>query len=194
MIPQELHPRVLLQAYAQGLFPMADERGRLSWYSPDPRAIIPLDGLKISRSLRQRLRRQTPVIRISSCFSAVIRACADRHGGTWISPEILAAYEQLHALGFAHSVEVFYDEQLAGGLYGVTIGGAFFGESMFTRLTDGSKVALVALVEQMRERGLVLLDTQFNTPHLARMGAVEIPRRQYLQLLEQALQRDVHFT
>ncbi len=193
MIPDVLHPAVLLRAYAGGLFPMADRSGDIGWYSPDPRAIIELDGLQLPRSLRQRCRRADHRICINGCFKEVIEHCADRSEGTWISPEIVQAYCILHELGFAHSVETYYADRLAGGLYGVSLGGAFFGESMFTLQTDASKLALVALVQRMRERHMMLLDIQFLTPHLRRLGAVEIPRIEYQGRLQQALQQNTSF-
>lgn len=193
MIPDELQPEILLSAYAAGIFPMADRRGRIEWFSPPRRAIIELHDFKVPRSLRQRARRGGFDIRINTCFEQVIRLCADRLGGTWISPEIIAAYCRLRELGFAHSVETFYGDELAGGLYGVSLGGAFFGESMFTRRTDGSKLALLALVDRMRARRMTLLDIQFLTPHLARFGASQIPRKAYLARLHQALRLPVSF-
>lgn len=184
-----LTPEVLLSAYMQGAFPM-DVQGQIQWFSPDPRAIIELDGFRASRTLRQLVRSRKFETRIDTEFEAVMRACADRPDGTWISEEIITAYCDLHRLGFAHSVESWRDNQLAGGLYGVSIGGAFFGESMFHRQTDASKVALVALVERMRSRDFTLLDIQFLTEHLERFGAVEIPRRTYLRRLRQAIALD----
>jgi leucyl/phenylalanyl-tRNA--protein transferase len=166
---------------------MADDRGgRIRWYAPDPRAIIPLDAFHVPRSLRQTVRTRLFEVTVNADFPAVIRACAEREE-TWISAEIERAYTELHRLGLAHSVETWRDGRLAGGLYGVALGGAFFGESIFSRETDASKVALVALVERLRARGFVLLDTQFLTPHLARFGAVEIPRAEYERRLAAAL-------
>jgi len=177
----------VIQAYQMGAFPMADESGEIAWFSPDPRCIIPLDGLRVSRSLRRTIRRGIFDIRVNSDFDAVIAECADRPEGTWISTEIMDLYRTLHRRGYAHSVEAWSDEKLVGGLYGVAIGGAFFGESMFTRVTDASKVALAALVERMSRRGYVLLDTQWSTSHLESMGAIEISRREYLRRLRLAL-------
>jgi leucyl/phenylalanyl-tRNA--protein transferase len=181
-----LTPDVLLAAYRQGIFPM-DVDGVIRWFSPDPRAILPLDGFHVPRTLAQLWRQGRFDIRVDTCFETVVRACGKRDEGTWISREIVEAYARLHELGHAHSVEVFRDGQLAGGLYGVSIGGAFFGESMFHRRRDASKVALVALVEHLHDRGYRLLDVQFITPHLARFGAVEIPRAEYLWRLNIAL-------
>lgn len=193
----DLEPELLLIAYANGIFPMADEDGDIYWYSPDPRAIIPLETFRASRSLRKVCKRQVYSIVIDRDFPAVIRACAHRPEGTWISGEIVEAYCRLHELGFAHSVEAREGGPqgvLVGGLYGVAIQGAFFGESMFHRQTDASKVALVHLVERMKGRNMRLLDVQFMTDHLRSLGAVEIPRRQYLERLEAALRQPCAFT
>jgi leucyl/phenylalanyl-tRNA--protein transferase len=184
---RSLDPGFLLEAYRVGFFPMADpETGEISWYSPDPRAIISLPKFHVSRSLRRTVRRERFAVRINQRFDEVLRACASRPE-TWISPEVISAYGQLHQAGFAHSVEAWEGGRLAGGLYGVSMQGAFFGESMFSRATDASKVALVHLVERLRARGFVLLDVQFMTPHLAGLGAVEVARPAYLKLLERAL-------
>lgn len=172
---------------------MADEDGTLRWFAPETRAVIELDDLRVSRSLRAVLRRDTFAVRINTVFSDVIRACADRPEGTWISQDILDAYTRLHELGFAHSVEAWQGDRLAGGLYGVAIGGAFFGESMFHRVTDASKVAMVHLVTRMREQGFVLLDTQFMTDHLQRLGATEITRTAYEKRLADAICRPCVF-
>jgi leucyl/phenylalanyl-tRNA---protein transferase len=190
MEPIPLTPEVLISAYVQGIFPM-DVEGEIEWFSPDPRTVLPLDGLKITRSLRQSCRKFE--VRVNSAFEQVMRACADRPEGTWINDEIVKAYTRLHHLGFAHSVESWRDGELAGGLYGVAIGGAFFGESMFHRRTDASKVALVALVDRMNARGFTLLDVQFTTEHLERLGAVEIPRRTYLSRLKKAVLIETRF-
>ena len=188
-----LAPERLLAAYAAGIFPMADEGGKIHWLAPDPRAIIDLDAFKSSRSLRSLRRRGVFTVTINRAFAEVIEACADRPDGTWISPDIRKAYCELHRLGYAHSVEAWKGEHLAGGLYGVAIGGAFFGESMFHRVTDASKVALMVLVERMRERGFTLLDVQFMTEHLRQFGAVEIPRVEYERRLREAVQRPRSF-
>lgn len=190
---QDLLPRNLLAAYARGLFPMADEHGRLHWLSPDPRAVLELDNLVVSRSLRTVIRKAKFDVSVDRAFADVISACADRPEGTWISPDIQGAYYRLHELGFAHSVEAWQGGRLAGGLYGVSLGGAFFGESMFHFVSDASKVAMVHLVERMRARGFALLDVQFMTEHLGRMGAVEIPRGQYERRLREAISLDVPF-
>ncbi|NND71348.1 MAG: leucyl/phenylalanyl-tRNA--protein transferase [Rhodothermales bacterium] len=182
-----LPPSLLLDAYSQGLFPMADEESsEIYWFSPDPRAIIPLDGLKISRSLRAVLSGNKFETTFDRAFEAVIEACSDRTS-TWISDEISAAYIKLHKLGYAHSVECWHDGNLAGGLYGVSIGGAFFGESMFHRVSNASKVALVALVEYLNDHDFQMLDIQFLTPHLETLGAIEIPRPRYLKMLKSAV-------
>jgi leucyl/phenylalanyl-tRNA--protein transferase len=185
----DLAPATLVAAYRQGLFPMAIE-GRdqaLGWWSPDPRGIVPLDRLRVTRSMRQSAKRYD--VRIDTCFADVIRACGDpaRESG-WITPDFIEAFTAMHQLGWAHSVEVFDGEgRLAGGLYGVRINGLFAGESMFHRQRDASKVALMALVELMRETGMTLLDVQWRTDHLASLGAIEIGRAQYLALLADAL-------
>ena len=183
MIPPEL----LLQGYRLGLFPMAMEDDSIAWFSPDPRAIIPLENFHVPHALRREWRRKVFEIKIDKRFSEVIRACAKRKD-TWINREIIESYEQLHELGYAHSVEAWSKSRLAGGLYGVAIGGAFFGESMFHRITDASKIALVALVEHLRARKFALLDTQWVTPHLARFGATEISRKHYLRRLREAVE------
>lgn len=173
---------------------MADGReGEIRWYSPEQRGIIPLHDLKVSRSLRQTLRKKMFAVRINTNFEATMRACADRDD-VWISETIVQSYLQLHRLGYAHSVECWNNEKLVGGLYGVTIGGAFFGESMFSRLADASKVALVYLVKRLNERGFVLLDTQYSNPHLLTLGCIEIPQSEYVQQLQKAIQLDCHFT
>lgn len=183
----------MLAAYGAGYFPMADARlGEIRWYSPDPRAIIPLDRFKVSRSLRQALRKKLFEIRENTAFEEVIRNCASR-SETWISEEIIRSYLELHRLGNAHSIEAWREGVLAGGLYGVALSGAFFGESMFSSRRDASKVALVHLVERLRSRGFALLDTQFITPHLAGFGAVEISRETYLDLLSRAIMKHVTF-
>lgn len=185
----------LLSAYASGWFPMAVGPGEIRWYSPDPRGIIPLDTFHLSRRLARSLRQQRFEIRINSRFREVIQACADREDadGDWIDAEIIDSYCALHAQGFAHSVETWQGERLVGGLYGVAIRGAFFGESMFHRVSDASKAALTALVDRLRARGYTLLDTQWVTPHLAQFGAVEIPGRRYLRMLDEALTIEASF-
>ncbi len=188
-----IDPSLVLEAYRIGYFPMADpESEEVFWYSPDPRAIIPLDSFKVSRSLRQKVRKQFFQITINVAFGRVISACADREE-TWISPEIVSVYNELHRMGKAHSVESWHDRRLVGGLYGVAIGGAFFGESMFSTMTDASKVALVHLVERLRQRNYRLLDTQFVNDHLRQFGVVEIPRAEYLRVLNEAISLTTRF-
>lgn len=194
MIPSDL----LVSAYATGWFPMAVDEGEIRWYSPDPRGILPLDRFHVPRRLARVLRSGAFRIEINRDFGAVIRACAEaerdsEEPGTWISDEIIESYSALHEAGLAHSVEAWQGDVLAGGLYGVAMGGAFFGESMFHRVTDASKVALAGLVAHMRERGFRLLDIQWVTDHLEQFGAIEIPRRSYLRLLEEALPLPVDF-
>jgi leucyl/phenylalanyl-tRNA--protein transferase len=188
----KLTPDLLVAAYTQGIFPM-DVDGTTQWFSPDPRAVIPLEKFRAPKNLRQKWRNGAFDIRIDTKFEDVMRQCGQRHEGTWISEEIIEAYTRLYRLGLAHSVETWMDNELAGGLYGVSLGGAFFGESMFHRKTDASKLALYALVQRMRKRDFKLLDIQFWTPHLARFGAVEIPRSQYLVRLAEALDVETGF-
>ncbi len=172
---------------------MADsESGAIHWYSPDPRAIFELEEFSISRSLRTKIKTKAFEIRLNQRFEEVMRKCAERDE-TWISEEIVQSYCLLHRMGFAHSVESWVDGKLVGGLYGVAVGGAFFGESMFSRATDASKVALTALVERLKERNFELLDTQYITPHLVRFGAKEISREEYVRRLSSALRRDCSF-
>lgn len=184
--PQALDPVLVINAYAQGIFPMADHRGRIQWYAPDPRAILEHDNLRVSRSLRATMRKGCYMIRMDSAFEQVMRCCACRQE-TWISEAFIAAYTQLHYAGLAHSIEAWRAGVLVGGLYGVALGGAFMGESMFSSATDASKVCLGTLVEHLKARGYALHDTQFLTPHLATLGATEIPRRTYEQRLRAAL-------
>lgn len=181
-----IEPTLLLQGYRLGIFPMAMPNNEIGWFSPDPRAIIPLENFHVPHGLRRERRRRPWEIRINSCFARVMRECAAREE-TWINEEILASYQQLHQQGDAHSLEVWLPNELAGGLYGVAIGGAFFGESMFHRVSGASKIALWALVEHLRARRFTLLDTQWLTPHLAQFGAREISRSLYLHLLAGAV-------
>jgi leucyl/phenylalanyl-tRNA--protein transferase len=165
-----------------------NDAGQIGWFSPDPRALLPLDDrFHVAHGLRRRLKRNPFVTTFDQAFAEVIAGCATSHGSTWISQEIIRAYGALHAQGHAHSVEVWLENGLAGGLYGVQLGGAFFGESMFHRATDASKVALAALVERLRSRGFVLLDIQWLTPHLEGFGAYTVPRSEYLRQLAGAL-------
>jgi leucyl/phenylalanyl-tRNA--protein transferase len=185
----DLEPGTLLTAYRSGIFPMpvqAGEEELLVWWSPDPRGVLPLDGLRVSRSLRRSCARFE--VRVDAAFDEVVDACADPgRTGRWITPSIRDAYVGLHRLGWAHSVEAWDGDGLAGGLYGVAIGGLFAGESMFSRRTDASKVALVGLVDRLRAGGATLLDVQWVTPHLASLGAVEVPRPEYLRRLAEAV-------
>jgi leucyl/phenylalanyl-tRNA--protein transferase len=186
-IGADLEPGTLLAAYRSGLFPMPVDGGALAWWSPDPRGILPLDGLRVSRSLRQAAGRYE--VSIDRDFPAVIAACADPgrpHG--WINGPVQAAYTRLHELGWAHSVEVWSDDDLVGGLYGVAVGGLFAGESMFHRARDASKVALVHLVGLLGDRRPRLLDVQWTTPHLVSLGAVDVARSDYLDRLGAALE------
>ena len=171
---------------------MAMDDGEIAWFSPDPRAIVPLESFRVPHGLRRTLKKGRFDVRVDTAFEEVIRRCAERPE-TWINEEIIVSYVNLHRLGHAHSVEAWCDGRLGGGLYGVALGGAFFGESMFHEVADASKVALHALVGRLLQRGFVLLDTQWTTPHLLNFGAVEIPRAVYRQLLEQALQLNPRF-
>ena len=187
-----IDPRLLLEAYAQGVFPMAMEVGEMGWFSPDPRGIIPIREFHVPHGLKRLLRRGAYEVRLNTAFTAVMRGCADRES-TWINESILRSYVRLFELGFAHSVETWMGHRLVGGLYGVAIGGAFFGESMFSRETGASQVALHALVTRLDERGFTLLDTQWTTEHLSRFGAHEIAREDYLRRLERAIRLPCRF-
>jgi leucyl/phenylalanyl-tRNA--protein transferase len=181
-----IDPELLLQGYRLGVFPMAMEDDSIAWFAPDPRAIIPLENFHLPHGLRRDWRKKIFEIKIDNRFGEVIRGCAKR-ADTWINSEIIESYERLHELGYAHSIEAWSKGKLAGGLYGVAIGGAFFGESMFHREKNASKIALVGLVEYLRARKFALLDTQWITPHLAQFGATEISREQYLKQLKRAV-------
>lgn len=185
----DLEPATLLAAYRAGLFPMPFDRRRLAWFSPDPRGIIPLDGLHVSRSLRRNVGRFE--VRMDTRFSDVMRACGDpSRPGAWIDAAFIAAYTQLHELGWAHSVEIYTPgtDELVGGVYGVRVAGLFAGESMFHHATDASKVALVHLVDWLCGTGASLLDVQWTTPHLVSLGAVDVSRSEYLQRLAAAIE------
>jgi leucyl/phenylalanyl-tRNA---protein transferase len=189
-----LDPDTLLDAYRHGIFPWPFDDGTVFWWSPDPRAVIPLDGLHVSRSLRRTLRSGRFRCTVDTAFDDVVSACAQRmDGGTWIVPELVEGYRALRARGAAHSVEVWQDAELVGGLFGVTVGAAFTGESMFHRRTDASKVALAHLVEHLRGRGFAILDVQLPTPHLESMGAVTVPRGRFLDELAEAARVGVTF-
>lgn len=191
MTEPHLDARTLLRAYASGVFPMTDPDGITRWYTADPRGVLPLDAFHCPKTLRQLVRQGKFEIRLDADFPGVMRACKDvyrpdAHGG-WISDELIDAYTDLHRLGFAHSVEAYQDNRLVGGLYGVAIGGAFFGESMFHHAANASKVALVHLVQRLRDRGYVLLDTQMVTDHMKQFGCIHIPAAEYMEQLERAI-------
>lgn len=192
--PDEITPEILLRAYAMGIFPMAEHRtdAAIHWVDPRRRGILPLDGFHASRSLVRRMRRGDLAVTADRAFAEVVSACADR-GETWISHRIQRLYERLHDLGHAHSVEVWAGERLVGGVYGVALGAAFFGESMFSQVTDASKIALAHAVDRLRKAGFRLFDTQFLTPHLASLGGIEIPRATYHALLAEALAEPARF-
>ena len=198
----DLSPPTLLLAYSEGVFPWYNEGDPILWWSPDPRGVIELyadasthpdatpgyGGLHVSRRLARTIRSGKFRVTVNTCFETVMRACgSNRPEGTWVTEEMVAAYTEMHRLGHAHSVESWIGEELAGGTYGICIGGAFMAESMFTRITDGSKVALAALVQRLRDRGFALLDVQMKTDHTGRMGASEVPRREYLKRLRKAV-------
>ena len=186
--PLEINSDILLRAYSIGMFPMAEDRdaNELFWVDPEERGVFPLDALKVSKSLAKTVRSDVYEVRADGAFEAVMRACAEREK-TWINDEIVRLYGELFARGHAHSIEVYHEGELAGGLYGVSLGAAFFGESMFHRARDASKVALVHLAARLRLGGFRLLDAQFLTPHLASLGAIEIPRAQYRAQLKEAM-------
>jgi leucyl/phenylalanyl-tRNA--protein transferase len=188
-----LDPPCLLRAYAEGVFPWFSEGDPILWWSPDPRAIFELGGLHVSRRLARTIRSGKFRLTINRAFVDVLRGCADRAGGTWLTRAMIVAYLRLHRLGIAHSVEAWHGDELAGGVYGVALGGLFAGESMFARATDASKVALAHLFDHLRARGYALFDTQVVTNHTANLGAVEIPRKDYLARLKEALARKVTF-
>lgn len=194
MDDMRLTPDLLLRAYAAGVFPMAESRDdpEVFWVEPRLRGIMPLDGFHISRSLRRTIRRGHFILRTDTDFTGVLQGCADRDE-TWINDTIFRLYTELHGMGRAHSMEVWEQDDLVGGVYGVALGGAFFGESMFSRRTDASKVALAYLVDRLREGGFRLFDTQFLTEHLASLGGIEISRETYRARLATALQVDADF-
>jgi len=192
---QELTAGMLLAGYARGIFPMAQSRDdpELFWFEPRARGILPLKGFHVSRSLARTIRRGGFEIRIDTAFRAVVEACADREE-TWINGPLFTLYDELFAMGHAHSLEVWKDGALVGGVFGVTLGGAFFGESMFSRVPDASKVALTYTVDRLRQSGFSLFDTQYLTPHLASLGGIEIPRLEYRRRLAAALSQATDFT
>lgn len=185
-----LTPEVVLYGYRIGVFPMADpdENDKIYWYEPDPRAILPLDSFHVPKNLEKLVDRGRFEVASDRDFEAVIRACAERDS-TWISEEVIRVYTALNEVGYAHSIECRLDGRLVGGLYGVALGAAFFGESMFHRVTDASKVALVHLVRRLRRGGFILLDTQYVTPHLQQFGVEQIARGEYQRLLDEALRK-----
>ncbi|MCX7822013.1 MAG: leucyl/phenylalanyl-tRNA--protein transferase [Syntrophobacterales bacterium] len=187
----DLSPRRLLVAYSLGIFPWYDGKSPILWWSPDPRLVLFPEKIKISHSLKRVIKKGIFRVSMDKAFSQVIRECAsvriEKNIGTWITPEMIEAYEMLHNLGYAHSVETWHEGQLVGGLYGVSLGRAFFGESMFSRMKDASKVALVFLARILQNWEFTLIDCQVSSKHLIRMGAEEIPRKDFLHLLDQAL-------
>lgn len=187
----DLTPELILRAYAAGIFPMGDHAGQIRWYSPEPRCIIDLNNFHISKRLARTYRQDVFELRINSAWDQVMRLCARPE--TWINDEIIRVYTELHQLGFAHSVEAYKDGRLAGGLYGVSIRGAFMGESMFHLERDASKVCLIYLVERMKNQGMVLLDSQYMTSHLSTFGAISIARSEYLSRLSDALMLNCSF-
>jgi len=194
MIPetQRIDPDFLVNAYASGVFPMALENGEIGWFSPDPRGIIPLEGFRAPHGMKRVLESPPFEIRVDTAFEEVMRGCADREE-TWINDSIIETYFELHRRGCAHSVEAWEGDELIGGLYGVSLGTAFFGESMFSRKSEASKLCLVHLVERMRERGFTLLDTQWTNPHLEKFGAIDIPKSEYTKMLRRALEGEADF-
>jgi leucyl/phenylalanyl-tRNA--protein transferase len=190
----DLDPELVLDAYRHGMFPMGEEEGPVLWWSPDPRGVLPLEDLHVPRRLARTCRRPDLDIRADTAFGEVMRACDERRAdGRWLHAGMLACYDELHRRGHAHSVEVWRAGRLVGGTYGVAVGGAFAAESKFHRERDLSKVALVALVRRLRERGFALLDVQWRTPHLAQFGVAEIPRDDYLRRLRAAADLGVTF-
>jgi leucyl/phenylalanyl-tRNA--protein transferase len=189
----ELRPARVLEAYRQGIFPWYDDGYPVLWWSPDPRAIFDVDRFHVPRRLARTIRGGRFQVTINRAFGQVIRGCAERDS-TWITPDMIDAYEALHRQGHAHSVEAWQGDELAGGVYGIAIGALFAGESMFARLRDGSKIALVHLVEHLRQRGYQLFDIQMVTAHTAQFGAIEISRKEYLHRLRHALAHQVTFT
>lgn len=187
----DLNPQRLLEAYYKGIFPWYSEHDPILWWSPDPRCVLFVDDFRINRTLSKRIRNGGFEVRFDSDFSTVIRSCRkvdnrDKEG-TWILPEMIAAYDTLHELGYAHSIEAYLDGNLVGGLYGVSVGKAFFGESMFSLVKDASKIALAALVQFCKDSGIQMIDSQIPTDHMIAMGAVNIPRSQYLKHLSSAV-------
>ncbi len=194
--PEVFDVKLLFSAYCQGIFPMSDETGGIHWYCPNPRAIIPIETYRPSKSLRPILKRNEFEIRIDEQFEQVMRLCAvprSEDDGVWISEQMMEVYAKLHRLGFAHSVESYQNNELVGGLYGVHIGGIFFGESMFSKVSNASKVAFHSLIHILRQNDFELLDSQFINDNVRRYGAIEIPRKTFLQKLENAIGKDCRF-
>ena len=189
----DLEPQRLLAAYREGVFPWYEAGGPILWWCPDPRGIIPLDRFHVSRRLARTIRSGRFAVTHNRDFRAVMEGCAEREEGTWITAEMMTAYQNIHRLGQAHSVEVWAEGKLVGGLYGVAVGRLFAGESMFSRESDASKVALAWLVQHLRERGYQLFDVQMVTQHTARLGAIEISREEYLRRLRGALESEAGF-
>lgn len=192
----QLEIKTLLSAYCQGIFPMSDESGKISWYCPDPRTIIPIETYKSSKSLRPIINRGAFEIRINQQFEQVMRFCAlprKDDGGVWISEEIIQAFTQLHQYGFAHSVEAYQNNELVGGLYGVCIGGVFYGESMFSSVSNSSKVAFHYLVQILKNNGFLLLDSQFMNDNVKRYGAIEISKKEFDKLLALGIEKKCEF-
>jgi leucyl/phenylalanyl-tRNA--protein transferase len=192
---EQLTPEIVLQAYRAGIFPMAAHRhgADIKWYDPDPRGVLPIAGLHIPRRLRQTVKKNAYAVTFDKSFAEVMRGCADTRPDTWINDEIIALYTALHRQGHAHSVEAWRDGKLVGGAYGIALGGAFFGESMFSAATDASKVALVHLAARLWRQGFELLDTQFINDHLRQFGVYEISRAEYRRRLKKALEKKVSF-
>jgi leucyl/phenylalanyl-tRNA--protein transferase len=193
---QTLNTKLLFSAYCQGIFPMADSNGHIDWYSPDPRAIIPIDTYKPSKSLRPVLNKNVFEIRINQQFEQVMRYCSlprFKGDGAWISEEMIQVYSMMNQLGFAHSVEAYQENKLVGGLYGVQIGAVFFGESMFSFVSNASKVAFHALIQILRQNKFELLDSQFINDNVRRYGAIEIPREEFMEKLEKAIVKERRF-
>ena len=191
-----LTAETLVYAYASGMFPMSEETGEIFWYSPDPRAIIPIQSYKPAKSLKPIINQKRFEIRVDTCFEQVMRNCAlprPTEDETWISEELIAAYTELHQMGLAHSVEAWQEDKLVGGLYGVSLGAVFFGESMFSFVSNSSKVAFHYLIQILREQNYQLLDSQFMNDNVLRYGAIDIPRSAYLRRLTKALKSTCHF-
>ena len=189
---ERIDPDFLINAYASGVFPMAMDGGEIGWFAPDPRGIIPLDSFSVPHGMKRVIESPPFEIRVDTDFRGVMLGCADRDE-TWINDSIVETYVELHRRGCAHSVEAWEGDELVGGLYGVSLGAAFFGESMFSRKSEASKLCLVSLVSRMRERGFTLLDTQWTNPHLEKFGAIEIPKAEYHRMLEKALAVEASF-